>query len=463
MNGVTLHWFTSDLRVDDNPALAAGGEARPVLGVYVLDPSMLRRHADATRRLAFMAATLQALDARLQQRGSRLVVLEGYAAEELPRLVSRVGARVVSNATNYEPGARARERLVAAALARDGVEVRARDAAFVHAPGTIAKNDGAPYRVFGAFHRAWVQREVVEPAAAPRTWVAARKLDGIGVACPIARLDDLPPAGERAARSRLARFLASRLGSYQTDRDRLDADATSRLSHHLRWGAVAGAEAVRRAMAVQGKAPAMAQAVQAWIRQLAWRDFFAHLLLAEPRIVREPMRSLDIRWRIDDAAFRRWQAGQTGIPLVDAGMRELAVTGLMHNRARLIAASFLTRHLLIDWRDGERHFMTQLLDGQMSQNNGNWQWVAGTGADAQPFYRIFSPLRQGERFDPEGQYVRRWVPELARVPPRFVHQPWALTPIERRAICPDYPPPVVDLDVARARALAAFERAQASS
>jgi deoxyribodipyrimidine photo-lyase len=206
----------------------------------------------------------------------------------------------------------------------------------------------------------------------------------------------------------------------------------------------------------------MAEAARAWTRQLAWRDFFAHLLLAEPRIVREPMHPLDIRWRIDDAAFRRWQTGGTGIPLVDAGMRELAVTGLMHNRARLVTASFLTRHLLLDWRDGARHFMTQLLDGQMSQNDGNWQWVAGTGADAQPFHRIFSPLRQGERFDPNGEYVRRWVPELARVPARLVHEPWTLTPIERRAMCPDYPPPVVDLDVARARALAAFERARAS-
>jgi deoxyribodipyrimidine photo-lyase len=462
LSGVALHWFTTDLRVDDNPALAAGGEAGAVLGVYVLDPSVLRRHAAATRRLAFMAATLQALDARLRERRSRLVVLEGRAAEELPRLAGRFGARVVSHATTYDPGARPRERLVAAALARDGVGVRARDAAFVHAPGTITKDDGEPYRVFGAFHRAWVHREVGGSAAAPRIWLTAKRLDGIGVACPVADVENLPRAGERAARARLRKFLASQLRSYETDRDRLGADATSRLSHHLRWGALGGAQAIRRAMAVEDETPALAQAARAWTRQLAWRDFFAHLLLAEPRVVREPMHPLDIRWRIDDAAFRRWQTGETGIPLVDAGMRELAATGLMHNRARLVTASFLTRHLLLDWRDGERHFMTQLLDGQMSQNDGNWQWVAGTGADAQPFHRIFSPLRQGERFDPEGEYVRRWVPELARVPARRVHEPWTLTPIERRAICPGYPPPVVDLDVARARALAAFERARAS-
>jgi deoxyribodipyrimidine photo-lyase len=175
------------------------------------------------------------------------------------------------------------------------------------------------------------------------------------------------------------------------------------------------------------------------------------------------MRPLGIRWRADDAAFRRWQAGETGIPLVDAGMRELAATGLMHNRARMVTASFLTRQLLLDWRDGERHFMTELLDGQLSQNDGNWQWIAGTGADAQPFHRMFSPVRQGERFDPEGDYVRRWVPELARVPARHVHEPWSLSPIERRGLCPDYPPPIVDLSAARARALAAFERARSPS
>jgi deoxyribodipyrimidine photo-lyase len=463
VRGVALHWFTSDLRVDDNPALAAGAEAGAVLGVYVLDPAVLRRHADATRRLAFMAATLQALDARLRARGSRLVVLEGRASEELPPLAGRVGARVVSGARNYEPGALERERRVQAALSRAGVEVRLRDAAFVHAPGTIVKDDGTPYRVFGAFARAWSQRGVREPAAAPRAWVATAELDGVGIACPLARIGDLLAAGEDAARDRLRRFLQGTLVDYEAGRDRLDADGTSRLSHHFRWGSLSAAEAWRRATAAGARSPALARAAQAWVRQLAWRDFFAHLLAAEPRLAREPMHPLPIRWRHDEPAFRRWQTGQTGIPLVDAGMRELAATGLMHNRARMVAASFLTRQLLLDWRDGERHFMTELLDGQLAQNDGNWQWIAGTGADAQPFHRIFSPVRQGERFDPQGAYVRRWVPELRRVPARHVHQPWSLPPLERRGLCPDYPPPVVDLDAARARALAAFERARPTS
>jgi deoxyribodipyrimidine photo-lyase len=273
----------------------------------------------------------------------------------------------------------------------------------------------------------------------------------------------VPPAGEKAASARLAHFLRAGLLGYETDRDRPAIDGSSRLSHHLRWGTLSATEALRRAMTAGAGSPGLARAAQAWVRQLAWRDFFAHLLLAEPRLAREPMRPLGLRWRIDDRSFRRWQSGQTGVPFVDAGMRELTETGLMHNRARMVTASFLTRQLLLDWREGERHFMTQLLDGQMSQNNGNWQWIAGTGADAQPFHRMFSPVRQGERFDPEGDYVRRWVPELARVPSRHVHQPWSLTPLERRALCPDYPPAIVDLDEARARVLAAFERARRSS
>ena len=460
MSGVALHWFTSDLRLDDNPALAAGAEAGALVGVYVLDPLILRRHAGATRRLAFMAATLQALDARLCECGSRLVVLEGHAWEELPRLADRVGARVVSGAANYEPGARERERRVQTTLAGAGIELRLRDAAFVHAPGSITKDDGTPYRVFGAFARAWAQREVRQPADAPRAWVAARELERAGTACPAPSGDGLPPAGEDAARDRLRRFLEKGLVDYETGRDRLADDGSSRLSHHLRWGSLSGVEACLRATAAGRRSPALARAAQVWVRQLAWRDFFAHLLAAEPRLAREPMHPLAIRWRHDDAAFRRWQTGQTGVPLVDAGMRELAATGLMHNRARMVTASFLTRQLLLDWRDGERHFMAELLDGQLSQNDGNWQWIAGTGADAQPFHRMFSPVRQGERFDPEGAYVRRWIPELARVPARHVHQPWSLAPLERRGLCPDYPPPVVDLDAARARALAAFERAR---
>jgi deoxyribodipyrimidine photo-lyase len=453
-----LHWFTSDLRLHDNPALPR--DDGPIAGVFVLDPTILRRHRAAERRIAFMYATLAALDASLREQGSRLVVVEGEAAQVLPPLAAALGARVVTHATNVEPGARRREALVARELQRDGVTVRAVEAAFVHAPGTIRTGSGGAYQVYGAFARAWEPLAVPSAPKAVERWTARDALDGVGIPLP-APSTEVPDAGEAVARARLDRFLSRAVAAYPEARDIPGVDGTSRLSYHLRWGALSGAEAVRRARAAAAKDPARRAGVRVWTRELAWRDFWAQLLHDRPALARAALRPLGIRWRRDDAALRRWQEGTTGVPIVDAGMRELRATGFMHNRVRMVTASFLTRHLLIDWRLGEAHFMAELIDGQLSQNGGNWQWVSGVGADAQPFHRIFSPLRQGERFDPDGVYVKRWVPELARVPAKVVHQPWTVTPLERRALCPDYPPPVVGLDEGRARALAAFEEARA--
>jgi deoxyribodipyrimidine photo-lyase len=461
VQAAALHWFTSDLRIEDNAALA--GRSGPVAGVFVLDPALLRRHAGAPRRIAFMHACLRALDGALRGQGSRLVIAEGDPAAELPRLAAALGARLVSHARNHEPAARAREARVRGALERAGVVVRAAEAALVQAPGTLTTGSGRAYEVYGAYARAWEASPVPAAAPRPRRWTPASALARVGVPLPeIQGGVELPPAGEAAARTRLAAFLRNDLGRYPEARDLPGLDATSRLSPHLRWGTISGAEAVRRARAAAARDPRLREGARVWTRELAWRDFYAQLLVAHPRVAREPLRRLRVRWRRDERGYRRWQEGRTGIPLVDAGMRELCATGFMHNRVRMIVASYLTKHLLLDWRLGEAHFMAELLDGQLSQNNGNWQWVAGTGADAQPFHRIFSPLRQGERFDPEGTYVKRWVPELARVPARAVHQPWTLAPMERRTTCPDYPPPLVDLDEGRARALAAFEAARAA-
>ncbi len=461
MAGGALHWFTSDLRTGDNPALAGADRSGPVAGVFVLNPAVLRRHATAPRRRAFMYATLHALDAELRARGSRLVVVEGDPAAVLPRLAAGLGARLVTHARNHEPAARAREARVRDALARDGVAVRAAEAALVQEPGALLTGAGEAYRVYSAYARVWEAAAAPAVVRPPRDWAPVADLSGVGVDLPaVPDGVTLPPAGAEAARARLAAFLRDGVRRYPETRDLPGADATSRLSSHLRWGSISGAEAVRRARAAAGRDPALADGVRVWTRELAWRDFYAQLLVAHPRVATEPMRPLRVSWRDDARAFERWRAGTTGVPLVDAGMRELAATGFMHNRVRMVVGSFLTKHLLLDWRLGEAHFMTELLDGQLAQNNGNWQWVAGTGADAQPFHRIFSPLRQGERFDPDGTYVKRWVPELARVPAKLIHQPWKLPSLERRMLCPDYPPPVVELDVGRARALAAFERAR---
>jgi deoxyribodipyrimidine photo-lyase len=455
-----LHWFTSDLRLTDNPALAQAGAHGAVAGVFVLDPASLRRAAGAPRRIAFLRACLAALDATLAGHGSRLVVVEGDPAVELPRIADALGARVVTHARNHEPAARARERRVAAALARDGVAVEAADAGAVHPAGTLATAAGKAFVVYGAFARAWTARPLPAAVRTPPAWAPAAALAAAGGRRPDAALTDLPAAGEEPARARLDAFVRRGLADYAERRDLPGADATSRLSSHLRFGTLSPAGAARRVRAAAARDPALRRGAEGWLRELAWRDFFAHLLHAFPEVTRVPMRPLPVRWRVDDAGLRAWQEGRTGYPMVDAGMRELVATGWMHNRARMITASFLCRHLLVDWREGERFFMAHLLDGQLAQNDGNWQWVAGTGADAQPSYRIFSPVRQGERFDEEGVYVKRWVPELARVPARQVHAPWSLSRDDRRALAPDYPPPVVEHELARGRALAALERAR---
>jgi deoxyribodipyrimidine photo-lyase len=450
-----LHWFTSDLRVRDNRALAAGAARGPVAGVFVLDPESLRHAADAPRRVAFMRACVASLSETLVAAGSRLVVVEGDPAVCLPRLAAGLGAPLVTHARNFEPGARRREERVVKALGRDGVAVESAEAGSVQPPGSLCTGAGAAYLVYGPFARAWSARPLPAIAATPRAWVPAVRLPP-AIAIDAHHQDGLPAAGETAAHARLSAFLRDRLDAYAERRDFPGEDGTSRLSYHFRFGTLSAADACRRVRAAVARRPALKRGAAAWQRELAWRDFFTHLLAAHPRVAREPFRPLPVRWRQDGTAFRRWQEGATGFPMVDAGMRELAATGWMHNRARMVAASFLTRHLLIDWRLGERHFAALLLDAQVSQNDGNWQWVAGTGADAQPGHRIFSPVRQGERFDSAGAYVRRWIPELARVPAKHVHAPWSLGRAERRGLCPDYPPPVVDVDAARGRALAAF-------
>lgn len=452
-----VHWFTSDLRLRDNPALAIAARSGPVAAVFVRDPAILARHTAARRRIAFMDACLAALDAALVEHGSRLVVLEGRAVDELPRFAARVGAALVTHAVNHEPAARARETAVARALTQAGVAVERADTGTVHAPGTVTNAAGNAYLVYGPFARVWAALPLPAAIPAPRRWVPAADLSGLGMRLtpPLADVG-LPPAGEDGARARLAAFVRSGLGRYATERDVPAADATSRLSCHFRWGTLAPAAACRAAADAAARHPALRAGAVKWRSEIAWRDFFVQVLAVHPRVAREPLRPLPIRFRTSARDFERWREGCTGYPMVDAGMRELAATGFMHNRARMLTASFLTRHLLLDWRLGERHFLAELLDGQLAQNDGNWQWVAGTGADAQPFHRIFSPLRQGERFDPDGAYVRRWVPELARVPAEHVHAPWTLPPLERRMLCPDYPPPIIQPDAARARVQAAL-------
>jgi deoxyribodipyrimidine photo-lyase len=419
-------WLRRDLRLHDHPALTAAlAGNRSVVPVFVLDEVLLAGRWPAPNRVWWMLGALAVLAAALEARGGSAV----------------------------------------------GASLHAKRGNLVHEPDDVVTAAGGRYTVFSPFRRAWERLPVREPLAAPasipfpESGVDGRALDPglvptaaeLGVA-PTADPALLPEPGETAARRRLERWLVpggERLDGYAERRNLLGIDGTSRLSADLRWGTLSPTEVLVRA-ARDGDGP------RVFASELAWREFYAHVLWHEPRVLREPFdpRYRDLPWRDDADGVAAWREGRTGFPVVDAAMRQLRATGWMHNRARMIAASFLAKDLLVDWRAGERHFMEHLVDGDVASNDGGWQWAASTGTDPQPYFRIFNPTTQGKRFDPEGAYVRRWLPELARVPLDRLHEPSTMSPAEQVAagcrIGVDYPAPIVDHAAARARALAVF-------
>jgi deoxyribodipyrimidine photo-lyase len=443
---VRVVWFRRDLRLSDHPALADAAARGRVVPVFVVDPHL---HGRSERRDAWIATTLAALDADLHRRGARLIVRRGEPAAELVRVARETGASGVWWNRDYTPYARERDVAVNTACRAAGLEPHALDDAVLTEPGDVTPARGGFYTVFTPFYRGWLARDRVPPAPAPERLVMGPALETLPLPAP--RRGDVPEAGEEAARGALAAFVRDGLASYADERDRLDTEPTSRLSFHLRVGALSPRQ-VHAAVTAAARSPEVAHSAEAFVRQLAWRDFFVQLLWHAPetrwRALRPPRAA--VRWRRDPGALAAWQEGRTGYPIVDAAMRQLAATGFIVNRARLVAASFLVKHLLIDWREGDRWFMRELLDGDPALNGGNWQWVASVGADAMPAFRIFNPTTQGRRFDPSGDWVRRWVPELASLAGARVHTPW------EAGGAPGYPPPIVEHDDARRRALAAF-------
>ncbi len=428
--------FTRDLRVHDNPALSkAAHEAGRIVPLFVLDEAILGSAFARPNRVAFLLDALRDLDASLTVRGARLVLRSGDLVAETLALARDVGAAAVFVAEDASGYAQRRQRRLEEACRGDRIALRVTPGVTVAPLWSIETRSGGHYSVFTPFYRAWSRapRRLVEPA--PRrlsmpTGVSRGRLPTLSRLVGGTPSPELPPGGETHGRRKLSTWLRSGVAGYNERRDDLGAHATSRLSPYLHFGCLSALEVALRAGEVGGAAP--------FVRQLAWRDFFHQLLAARPETAQEDMRPRGDRWSDDRDALEAWKNGQTGYPIVDAGMRQLLREGYLHNRARLITASFLVRKLRVDWRVGARHYFDWLVDGDVANNVGNWQWVAGTGANPRP-NRAFNPLRQAHRFDPDGVYVRRHVPELAAIEGPTVHEPWKL-----REKVPGYPTPIVE-------------------
>jgi len=463
-------WFRRDLRLRDNPALAQAVQTgRPIAPVYILDPAHGRTPGAASRW--WLDKSLRALDAALRARGSRLILRRGDSEAELRRLIDETGADAVFMNRLFEPDAFARDADIAHALRAEGVECRGWNGALLCRPGAVTTGAGGPYKVFTPFLRALMETvEPPPPLPAPDVIATPDGIDGDAIddwsLHPTrpdwsTRFDGTP--GEDSAQAALSAFLTRGLADYADGRDRPAQPATSRLSPHLHFGEISPwcAVAEARLAAKDGRVPA--PQAETFVKEIAWREFSAHLLHHFPYIADRAFRpEYDaMPWRDDAAGFSAWTQGRTGYPLVDAGMRQLWATGWMHNRVRMVAASFLVKDLMIDWRRGEAWFWDTLVDADPASNIQNWQWVAGSGADAAPYFRIFNPVAQGRKFDPEGRYVRRWVPELARLDDRWIHAPWTAPDAVLRGagvrLGHGYPRPIVDHALARERALAALK------
>ncbi len=466
-------WFRNDLRLSDHPALAAASAlGQPIVPVYILDEHSPGTWAAGGAARWWLHHSLSALKSSFIKSGLDLLLLRGPAGLVLHRLVRETGAQAVFWNRLYEPWAMQRDRQIKHSLRTAGVMVRSFNASLLFEPTSIRTRDGEPYRVFTPFWRACLAApELPAPLALPD--LSASR----GFPLPFGeRLEDwrlLPTApnwagglqaawqpGEAGAQARLQAFLADGLNRYGSARHRPDQAGTSRLSPHLHWGEISPRQ-VWHAAKTQPNA-------EAFLRQLGWREFSYHLLSAFPSLPEEPLdpRFQTFPWAENAEALACWQRGRTGYPIVDAGMRELWQTGWMHNRVRMICASFLVKDLLMPWQHGERWFWDTLVDADLANNAAGWQWVAGCGADAAPYFRIFNPVLQGEKFDPDGDYVRKFVPELAKLPARFIHRPWEAPPAVLTAagikLGTTYPAPLVDHRAARERALASFARISAA-
>ncbi|MEI6559080.1 MAG: deoxyribodipyrimidine photo-lyase [Rhodospirillaceae bacterium] len=462
-------WFRRDLRLADNPALAeAAASGRPVIPVYLHDPEAAGAWSDGAASRWWLHHALGALAEALDRAGAPLLRLRGPAGPVLADLAAATGAEQVLWNRRIEPWAVRQEAEVCRRLAGRGIGCRSFLASLLFEPGSILNRAGAPFKVFTPFWRACLAAPPPpRPLPAPARLRPAAALPGSEALAAWRLLPTAPDwsaglrrtwqPGEDAALRRLAGFLDDTLLEYGQGRDRPGRDQTSRLSPHLQFGELSPRQLFH---ATAGAGPSAG--AERFLAELGWREFSAHLLHQHPDLPERPLRPEfeGMAWRCDSEALEAWRHGRTGYPLVDAGMRQLWATGWMHNRVRMVAASFLVKDLLISWREGEAWFWDTLVDADLASNAASWQWVAGCGADASPFFRVFNPVLQGEKFDADGAYVRHWCPELAALPDRWLHQPWRAPAetLRRAGVTPGQscPAPLVAHDESRRRALAAF-------
>jgi deoxyribodipyrimidine photo-lyase len=464
----SIWWIRRDIRLSDNPALHEALKHGPVIPVFILDPHLLQR--TPARRQAFLFGGLRELDAELQKRGSALTIRHGQPERELLNLIIETGAQAIYAEQDYTPYALARDEQIADSLPLTLVHGQT-----VHHPDSVLKPDGKPYTVFTPFSKTWksLLPTTLIPLPAPEHFPPVNLPQSVSLSVyPLQQSvpeSALFPPGEHEAQRRLYQFTQLPITNYHETRNRLDLDGTSALSPYIRFGMIslrqAAVAALQTLPSPTGREPALSQTKGAggegastWLNELIWREFYISILYQFPHVATRAFNPAlaNIPWRDDEADFTAWKEGRTGIPVVDAAMRQLRETGWMHNRARMIVASFLVKDLLINWQWGERWFMDNLLDGDPAANNGGWQWTAGTGTDAAPYFRIFNPVLQSAKFDPDGAYIRKWVPELAHLAAPEIHAPW-----EKGIRVPGYPAqPIVEREKVKERTLAAYQKAK---
>jgi len=469
-------WFRRDLRISDNPALSAAvAGGAPVVPVYIIDTEEEGGYPAGGTSPLWLRRSLIELDHALRKSGSRLVIRSGPSLQVLRGLAGKTGATCVYWNRIYEPAAGRRDGEVTRGLADGGWKTEMFNGSLLFEPGDVSTSGGGPYRVFTPFWRKC--RSLSEPSSprkapkalpGPPSWPDSLAPGDVGREAGPARSGGIRMVGspgEKAAAAMLARFLDEGLAGYPENRDRPDLPGTSRLSPHLHFGEISPRQVWHAvgARTVSDPSEGVGRGAEAFLRQLGWREFAHHLLHHFPDTPEAPLREeyAAFPWRYDKRELLAWRRGETGYPLVDAGMRELLGTGWMHNRVRMIVASFLVKDLLLPWQEGARWFLDTLLDADLANNTLGWQWVAGCGADAAPFFRVFNPVGQGKRYDPKGHYVRRWVPELAALPAKWIHCPWqapgGVLSDAGVTLGKTYPQPMVDHAVARERAIKAWK------